>query len=367
LGVESGALEDLGQMTHALPDPQFWRGRRVLLTGHTGFKGAWLAIWLSHMGARVSGLSLAPEATPNLFDLASIATLVESGFGDIRDEARVKAAVAAGKPQIIIHMAAQALVRRSYREPVGTFATNIAGTVNVLEAARSVRDLQVCLVITSDKVYENDGQGTAFAETERLGGHDPYSASKAAAEIVVESYRRSFFASTSAKPATARGGNVIGGGDFSEDRIVPDVWRAHLANEALVLRYPDATRPWQHVLDCLSGYLVYAEHLARGTVGDFALNFGPREKTGLAVSELVGQMQAALGAKARWVQAPGPQPKEMPALALDCAKAERILGWRSRLDSRQTIEWTAEWYKGFAAGADVQAMTRAQIKRYAGP
>ncbi len=352
-------------MTQGLPDPTFWKDRRVLLTGHTGFKGAWLALWLSHMGARVVGLSLPPETKPNLFEVAAIASHVESHMGDIRDIARVKSMVTSAAPQIIIHMAAQALVRRSYREPVDTFATNVMGTVNVLEAARSARDLEACLVVTSDKVYENDGQGTAFAESERLGGHDPYSASKAATEVVVESYRRSFFADTAAKPATARGGNVIGGGDFSEDRIVPDVWRAHRANEAVVLRYPDATRPWQHVLDCLSGYLVYAEHLAHGGANDHALNFGPRDKTGLAVRELVGAMQSAIGAKVGWVQAPGPQPKEMPALALDCTKAERTLGWRSRLDAKQTIAWTAEWYKAFATGADVQAITRAQIERYA--
>ena len=352
-------------MTQGLPDPKFWKDRRVLLTGHTGFKGAWLALWLSHMGARVVGLSLPPETKPNLFELAVIASQVDSHLGDIRDIARVKAMVASAAPQLVIHMAAQALVRRSYREPVETFATNIMGTANLLEAVRSVRNLEACLVVTSDKVYENDGKGTAFAETERLGGHDPYSASKAATEIVVESYRRSFFADTAAKPATARGGNVIGGGDFSEDRIVPDIWRAHRANEAVVLRYPDATRPWQHVLDCLSGYLVYAEHLAQGAVSDHALNFGPRDKTGLPVRELVGAMQSAIGAKVEWVQAPGPQPKEMPALALDCAKAERTLGWRSRLDAKQTIAWTAEWYKAFATGADVQAITRAQIERYA--
>jgi CDP-glucose 4,6-dehydratase len=354
-------------MTRGLPDPKFWKDRRVLLTGHTGFKGAWLALWLSQMGARVTGYALPPETKPNLFDLASIAAHADSHFGDVREIGRVNALVASAAPQIIIHMAAQALVRRSYREPVDTFASNVMGTVNVLEAARTAHNLEACLVVTSDKVYENDGQGTAFAETARLGGHDPYSASKAATEIVVESYRRSFFADAKAKPATARGGNVIGGGDFSEDRIVPDVWRAHRANEAVVLRYPNATRPWQHVLDCLCGYLVYAERLAKGGVGEHVLNFGPREKTGLAVSELVGAMQSAIAANTGWVQAAGPQPQEMPALALDCAKAERALGWRSRLDARQTIEWTAEWYKAFAAGADVKAMTRAQIERYAAP
>lgn len=349
-----------------LPDPSFWRGRRVLLTGHTGFKGAWLALWLNEMGAQVTGLALAPDEAPNLFTLANVASHAQSYFGDVRDATTVRAAFDAGQPDIIIHMAAQALVRRSYREPVDTFATNVMGTVNVLEAARLKQDLQACLIVTSDKVYENDGAGAPFAEGDRLGGHDPYSASKAAAEIVTMSYRRAFWSGVVAKPATARGGNVIGGGDFSEDRIVPDVWRAHRARHPLLLRYPDATRPWQHVLDCLCGYLVYAERLAQGAVAEHALNFGPREKQGLAVRELVTAMQAAIGASEGWRPAPGPLPQEMPALALDCEKAEAALGWRSRLDARAAIDWTAAWYQAFAAGEDASTVTRAQIRRYIG-
>jgi CDP-glucose 4,6-dehydratase len=352
-------------VTRGLPDPAFWRGRRVLLTGHTGFKGAWSALWLADMGAQVSGLSLAPDTTPNLFDLAKVSARMKSRLGDIRDAGVVRDAVAEAKADIIIHMAAQALVRRSYREPVDTFGTNVMGTVNVLEAAREVAGLQACLVVTSDKVYENDGADTAFGEAARLGGHDPYSASKAATEIAVASYRRSFFSEAKAKPATARGGNVIGGGDFGEDRVVPDIWRAHRANEPLVLRYPDATRPWQHVLDCVGGYLVYAERLAAGAATEFALNFGPRDKSGRAVRDLVTAMQDAIGGQQGWVQAPGPLPAEMPALALSCEKAEQTLGWRSRLDAHATIAWTAEWYKAFAAGKDALDATLAQIKKYA--
>jgi CDP-glucose 4,6-dehydratase len=352
-------------MTKGLPDPSFWKDRRVLLTGHTGFKGAWLTLWLSEMGARITGLSLAPDTQPNLFDLAGVSSRIQSHIGDIRDADLVREITSKAAPRIIIHMAAQALVRRSYREPADTFATNVMGTVNVLDAARATNGLDACLVITSDKVYENDGAETAFKENARLGGHDPYSASKAATEIAVASYRGSFFGDQKAKPATARGGNVIGGGDFSEDRIVPDIWRAHQANETLVLRYPDATRPWQHVLDCLCGYLVYAEHLAKGDVDEPAMNFGPGEAKGLAVRELVTAMQGAIGARERWVQAEGPQPKEMPTLALSCEKAEQLLGWRSRLDARQTIDWTAEWYKALAAGEDATRITLDQIKRYA--
>lgn len=352
-------------MTKGLPDPTFWNDRRVLLTGHTGFKGAWLTLWLSEMGARVTGLSLVPDTQPNLFDLASVSSRIQSHFGDIRDAALVREITNKASPRIIIHMAAQALVRRSYREPADTFATNVMGTVNVLDAARASNGLDACLIITSDKVYENDGAGTAFKENARLGGHDPYSASKAATEIAVASYRDSFFSDQKAKPATARGGNVIGGGDFSDDRIVPDIWRAHQTNQAVVLRYPNATRPWQHVLDCLCGYLVYAEHLAKGEF-EPAMNFGPRERKGLAVRELVTAMQGAIDAREAWTQADGPQPKEMPALALSCEKAEQVLGWRSRLDARQAIDWTAEWYKAFAAGEDVGRITLDQIKRYAG-
>jgi len=353
-------------MTKGLPDPTFWRDRRVLLTGHTGFKGAWLALWLSEMGARVTGLSLAPDTQPNLFDVANVSKRVQSHIGDIRDATLVREITNKTAPRIVIHMAAQALVRRSYREPADTFATNVMGTVNVLDAARVTNGLDACLVITSDKVYENDGAGEAFKENAPLGGHDPYSASKAATEIAVASYRSSFFGDQKAKLATARGGNVIGGGDFSEDRIVPDIWRAHQTHEAVVLRYPGATRPWQHVLDCLCGYLVYAERLAKGDIGEHAMNFGPMEKKGLAVRELVAAMQAAIGAREGWTQAAGPQPKEMPALALSCEKAERTLGWRSRLDARQTIDWTADWYKAFAKGEDAGRITLDQIKRYTG-
>jgi CDP-glucose 4,6-dehydratase len=351
-------------MTKGLPDPTFWKDRRVLLTGHTGFKGAWLSLWLAEMGARVTGLALVPGTQPNLFDLAGVAARVQSHIGDVRDGILVREITGKAAPRVIIHMAAQALVRRSYNEPADTFATNVVGTANVLDAARATNGLDACLVITSDKVYENDGTGTRFNESARLGGHDPYSASKAAAEIAVASYRDSFFGDQKAKPATARGGNVIGGGDFSDDRIVPDIWRAHQANQAVVLRYPNATRPWQHVLDCLCGYLVYAEYLSKGEF-EPALNFGPMEEKGLAVRELVTAMQGAIGAREAWTEASGPQPKEMPALALSCEKAEQVLGWRSRLDARQAIDWTAEWYKAFAAGDDASRITLDQIKRYA--
>jgi len=347
-----------------LPSAEFWRGRRVLLTGHTGFKGAWAALWLGEMGANVTGLSLAPDASPNLFELANAGASGKSCIADLRDAAAVHKILIEADPEIIIHMAAQALVRRSYREPVETFAANVHGTVHLLEAARGLKSLRACLIVTSDKVYENDGSARPFNEDSRLGGHDPYSASKAAVEIVVASYRRSFFSEGAVRVATARGGNVIGGGDFSEDRIVPDILRAHAAGVALSLRYPDATRPWQHVLDCLCGYFVYAEHLARAAAVPTALNFGPREGQSRPVRELVEAMQLALGEQRGWVQELGVLQKEMPALALSCAKAEKVLGWRSLLDAGQTIDWTAAWFRSHAAGADARAISLAQIARY---
>jgi CDP-glucose 4,6-dehydratase len=316
------------------------------------------------MGAHVIGVALAPENDPSLVALTQLGSLVDSHILDIRDAAALRAVIAHADPEIILHMAAQALVRRSYRDPVETFATNIMGTVNVLEAAREIGSLKACLIVTSDKVYENDGTGHAFTEQERLGGHDPYAASKAAGEIVAASYRLSYFNDGRAKVATARGGNVIGGGDFSEDRIVPDVWRAHATGKPLVLRYPDATRPWQHVLDCVAGYLVYAEQLATGRTSETSLNFGPHERGGRPVRDLVAAMQRAIGANEGWQQAPGPLPKEMSALELSCARAERTLGWRSRLDPAQTIEWTAAWYKSLAAGADMHAFTLGQIEEF---
>ncbi|MCE9520820.1 MAG: CDP-glucose 4,6-dehydratase [Alphaproteobacteria bacterium] len=311
--------------------------------------------------AHVTGLALAPDAHPNLFDLAGVGTQIESTFGDIRVADAVRVLIARTEPEIIIHMAAQALVRRSYREPADTFATNVMGTVNILEAARSVAGLKACLVITSDKVYENDGAGRAFQEDEKLGGHDPYSASKAATDIVTASYRQSFFAHAGVKLATARGGNVIGGGDFSEDRIVPDIWRAHQSGQPLVLRYPDATRPWQHVLDCLSGYFVFTEQLATGEVDEPALNFGPHGRESRPVRDVVTAMQRAIGASEGWQQAPGPLSKEMPALELSCERAERLLHWRSKLDAKMSIDWTAGWYKAYAAGGDMKAFTLRQI------
>jgi CDP-glucose 4,6-dehydratase len=347
------------------PDPSFWRGKRVLLTGHTGFKGGWMALWLHAMGARVTGLALAPDTDPNLYELASVGDVVDGDIGDIRDATAVSKAVAKTRPQIVLHMAAQPLVRRSVRDPIETFDVNVMGTARVLDALRETKGLEAVLVITTDKVYENPESGRPFRETDPLGGHDPYSASKAAAEIVVASYARTYFEARGVPVATARGGNVIGGGDFSADRIVPDIYRAMKAGEPVVLRNPRATRPWQHVLDCLCGYLIYAEALASGGAPR-SLNFGPSGDAATDVASLVDAMQNALGAPAGWTLAEGPQPREMQLLSLDCSAARSTLGFADRLVGARAIEATANWYLAFSRDDDMRAATAGAIAEYMG-
>lgn len=348
------ALEGLGLMA-CLVDRHFWSGRRVLLTGHTGFKGAWASVWLQIMGAHVCGLALAPETNPNLYEIAGLGGQVPDGLGDIRDAAFVREAVAQARPQIVIHMAAQPLVRRSVRLPVETFDTNVMGTVHLLEALRGVEGLEAILVVTTDKIYENPETGQSFRESDPLGGHDPYSASKAAAEMVTSSYRRTYFEAMGVRLATARGGNVIGGGDFSEDRIVPDVFRAMQAGVKLELRNPEATRPWQHVLDCLEGYLGFAQALAQGRALPHALNFGPLDAARTPVRLLVEAMQQALGSPAGWSMAQGPQPREMQALSLDCSAAREYLSFMDRLVGIDAIKATADWYLAYVRGDDMRA------------
>ncbi|MFN4355709.1 CDP-glucose 4,6-dehydratase [Parvibaculum sp.] len=345
-------------------DKAFWVGRRVLLTGHTGFKGAWASLWLSRMGAEVTGFALAPETEPNLFALAAIENSVRSHIGDLRDVAALRAAIDAADPEIVIHMAAQPLVRRSYAAPVDTFATNVMGTVNLLEALRGREALRAVLVVTTDKVYENAEQGVSFREEDPLGGHDPYSASKAAAEIVTSSYARSFFAEAGVRVATARGGNVIGGGDFSEDRLVPDIWRALRKGEPLVLRNPSAARPWQHVLDCLSGYFAYARGLSERADLPAALNFGPPpDAAPVTVAALAEAVQSALGGGG-WEPANDTGPHEMMALEIDSRRARACLGWKDRLAGEPCVAWLAEWYRALNVGADMREATFSQIAAF---
>lgn len=342
-----------------------WRGRRVLLTGHTGFKGAWAARWLARKGARVTGLALPPAEGPSLARMLGGDHLEAEHLIDLRDAERVARAVAAARPEIVLHLAAQALVRASYADPVGTVGTNVMGTVHLLDALRRQDGLAAILVVTSDKVYENDESGRAYGEDDRLGGHDPYSASKAAAEIVAAGYARSFFGPAGVPLATARGGNVVGGGDFAADRLVPDIVRAAQSNRPVALRNPGATRPWQHVLDCVSGYVAYAEALAGGREVPPALNFGPAPgERPIAAGEVARRLHAALGRADDWRPDDSPAPHEMARLAIDARAAAKALGWRPRLAAGATLDWTAEWYAAFLAGADMAALTDAQIARY---
>ncbi|HEX7776985.1 MAG TPA: CDP-glucose 4,6-dehydratase [Parvibaculum sp.] len=346
-------------------DTDFWRGKRVLLTGHTGFKGSWAALWLSRLGADLTGISLAPDSEPNLFSLSAADRGIRSHLIDLRDRDTLRSCVADADPEIVIHMAAQPLVRRSYAHPVENFETNVMGTVHLLDALRDVRSLDTLLVVTTDKVYENAEEGQAFRESDPLGGHDPYAASKAATEIVVSSYARSFFAGSGVKVATARGGNVIGGGDFSPDRIVPDVWRAVCAGEPVVLRNPLAARPWQHVLDCLSGYFTFVRALSEGSVSVPALNFGPpHDSAPVTVAELAAAIQSALGAAKTWRPGNDAGPHEMMTLGIDSSLARDLLGWRDNLSGYLGIEWLADWYRAFNRREDMRQVTLSQISAY---
>lgn len=344
----------------------FWRGKRVLLTGHTGFKGSWAAIWLSTLGAEVTGVALAPDQTPSLFELARVEDLVRSRIVDIRDAAALQAELAGGRFDLVLHMAAQPIVRAAVEDPLGTFASNVMGTANLLQALRDQLELAAVLVVTSDKVYANTGEGRAFREGDALGGKDPYSASKAAAEIVTASFARSYFEARGVPVATARGGNVIGGGDFSRDRLVADIVRAARAGETVVLRHPEATRPWQHVLDCVAGYLTYLEALAQRSDAPRALNFGPRPGgREVRVGELASLGVEALGARP-WRHEPDPASLEAATLAIDAGQAERTLGFTSRLDAPEAVSLTMDWYARQAAGADARGLCLEEIEGYEG-
>ena len=342
----------------------FWRGKRVLLTGHTGFKGAWAAIWLSRMGAEVTGLALPPDQHPSLFKLAGVERRVASRLVDLRNPDGVRAELAGSAFDLVLHMAAQPIVRAAIEDPVGTFETNVMGTAHLLQALRDQAALQAVLVVTTDKVYANAETGRAFAEDDALGGKDPYSASKAAAELVTASFARSYFDRTETPVATARGGNVIGGGDFSRDRLVADIVRAAQAGETVVLRHPEATRPWQHVLDCVAGYLTFLQALAERPDAPRALNFGPRPGgPEVSVGELATLGVEALGAQP-WRHEPDPGSLEARALAIDAGLAAKVLGFESRLDAPQAVALTMDWYRRQAAGEAALDLCLEQIEGY---
>lgn len=344
----------------------FWSGKRVLLTGHTGFKGAWASRWLASLGAKVVGVSRPPEMGPTLYDLLGQDHMMASHFVDLRDAEAVVDVVRSARPEIVFHFAAQALVRKSYNSPVSTFGSNVMGTVHVLDALRCHAEPKAIVVVTSDKVYENDETGFAFTETSRLGGHDPYSASKAATEIVVSSYRQSYFEEQGIPLVTARGGNVIGGGDFSEDRLVPDIVRAVSLEKIPEIRNPEATRPWQHVLDCLDGYFSYAEALvSTDKVLPSALNFGPKlDSSAVTVGALVNGMMRAMDRPPTFEKSFEGGAHEMVRLSIDPSLTLHSLNWESRLTSDATLRLTAQWYGSFMAGENMKKITDGQINNY---
>ncbi len=342
----------------------FWKGKRVLVTGHTGFKGGWLAIWLEQLGADVTGYALEPPTEPSLFDAAGLDGELRSEIADIRDLDRLQGVIRDAAPEIIFHMAAQALVRRSYADPVETFGSNVMGTVNLLEAARHGGDTRVVVNVTSDKCYENQDRDEGYREDEPMGGHDPYSSSKGCAELVTSAYRRSFY-SDGPLLASVRAGNVIGGGDWAEDRLIPDLVRSFLEKKAVPIRNPAAIRPWQHVLDPLSGYLLLAERLFEdGDAWAEGWNFGPDESDAKPVEWLADKACELWGPPAQWALDGGEQPHEARLLRLNTDKARERLGWRPRVELEQALQWTIDWYRGFERGDDALALTQSQIEAF---
>jgi CDP-glucose 4,6-dehydratase len=359
------ALEDLA-MTSSSPAPSFWRGKRVLLTGHTGFKGAWLAIWLRRLGAKVTGISLPPATTPSLFSLAQLETTLSNHFCDIRDAAGLRERVRAAEPEVVFHLAAQALVRPSYLQPVETFATNVMGTVHVLDAVRDVSSVRAAVMVTTDKVYRNLEHPYPYREDDALGGHDPYSASKAASELVVASYRDAYLREKGVAVATARAGNVIGGGDWSADRLLPDAVRAWTRGAPLQIRRPEAVRPWQHVLEPLAGYLVLAEHLWTDPAVAGGWNFGPFTHEAASVRTVVELARSVWGG-AEVSYAGGMEgPHEAAWLALETAKARTYLKTAPRWQLAEAVTRTIGWYRQQRDGADARALCEAEIDAYEG-
>lgn len=347
-----------------LPQPEFWQGKRVLLTGHTGFKGGWLAIWLTHLGAKVTGLALTPNTKPNLYTAAGIDQLVDSHFCDIRNAAETATIIRQAQPEIVLHLAAQPLVRASYLDPLSTYSSNIMGTAHVLDALRELNSAKVAVMITTDKVYRPTVTSYPYRETDPLGGHDPYSASKAASEIVIDSYRSAFLQAQGIAIASARAGNVIGGGDWSEDRLIPDAVRAWQSNTPLNIRRPDAVRPWQHVLEPLSGYLRLAECLWQNKQLAGAYNFGPAPDEATTVRKVIEFALTAYGeGEVRYGD--GTQgPHEAGWLALETALARQVLGHTPVWPLKQAVQRTMQWYRAQHQGQDARSLCLADIDAF---
>jgi CDP-glucose 4,6-dehydratase len=368
-------MEDLGLtmdgQRQAFVNRSFWKGKSVFLTGHTGFKGGWLSLWLSSMGAKVTGYGLDPNTTPNFFDVVKIENEIgQSYIADIRDLEKIKNVMIEARPEIVIHMAAQPLVRYSYVNPVETYATNVMGTVHVLEGIRALDCVRAAVIVSTDKCYENKEWVWGYRENEPMGGYDPYSNSKGCAELVTSAYRQSYFAPeryTQHKVAIAsvRAGNVIGGGDWSEDRLIPDAIRAFDAHEVLVIRNPLATRPWQHVLEPLSGYLVLAQALhEQGAKFNGGWNFGPRDEDARSVQDVIECLINHWGEPADWKQDESEQPHEAQSLKLDISKARQFLRWSPKWGLDQAIHYTSQWHSQYQQSADMRKVSLNQIQSY---
>lgn len=342
-----------------------WNGRRVFLTGHTGFKGSWLALWLDHLGASVTGFGLVSPTEPSLYLQAEVASGLKDIRGDITDPVAIREAIRSSQPEVVIHLAAQSLVRQSYLDPLGTYRTNVIGTANLLDAVRFAESVRSVVIVTSDKCYLNDGGGRAYAEGDRLGGADPYSNSKACAEHVVDSYRTSFFSEAdSARVATVRAGNVIGACDWAPDRLIPDLVRSAEAKEAARIRYPESQRPWQHVLDCLAGYLLVADALLEDRSAAAAWNFGPDPTDVYSVRQIADDVAAMWPGGLVWKKDGSPQPPEATTLRLDSSKARTELLWTPRLSIKDALRWTLEGYIAAKEADDLRKVLLQQIERY---
>jgi len=347
-------------------EEKFWKDKKVFLTGHTGFKGSWLSLWLQSLGAEVKGFALQPPTTPSLFYEANVGAKMESVIGDIRDLELLKKNVVSFNPDILIHLAAQPLVRLSYSDPVTTFSTNVIGTVNVLEAARLCKKLQAIVVVTSDKCYENKEWNWGYREVEPMGGHDPYSSSKGCAELVTSAYRQSFFnANQSASVATARAGNVIGGGDWATDRLIPDILNSFENSKPVIIRNPLSTRPWQHVLEPLSGYLILAQKLYKeGSKFSGAWNFGPKDEDCKTVSWMLEEMVSRWGSGASWELDKNNNPHEANFLKLDCSKAAAELKWYPKWNLEHTLDLIVRWHKDWKNGRNMKEACLNEIISY---
>lgn len=347
-------------------DRGFWKDKRVFLTGHTGFKGSWLSIWLKSMGAEVKGYSLEPNTFPNLFSEAKVSQGMDSEIGDIRNLEQISTSMSSFDPDVLIHMAAQPLVRLSYVEPIDTYTTNVIGTVNVLEAARYCENLKAIVSVTTDKCYENREWDWGYRENEPMGGHDPYSSSKGCAELVTSAYRRSFFnTDQTAALASARAGNVIGGGDWSEDRLLPDILRAFEKSKPVVIRNPLSTRPWQHVLEPLSAYLFLAESLYKeGQRFAEGWNFGPKDEDCKSVQWILENIKTVWGAGASWQMDEKSNPHEANFLKLDCSKAKSKLKWVPKWNLEETLERIVHWHRKFMEGASIEEECLKEINQY---